>query len=235
MRPSLGGDTTSSTAVVSEGNNFPTLNRTSLNLAHHEVILGYASEINAGCVDVTIAMVSSDVVAGRPSSREELRGFMSESVPLMRNPEVPGGSSGGSVTGLQTYHACAEPAHYFQHSNFGSQPFNVFTGPLSSSHNFVQPQYGFVNQSKPFAPDPLMMTYTGPYTTASPTVSSQVSLPFAVPTYFHSHGFTQPYSVALTFSITTTPIPQQPYILPQFAQVPPQYYQGPYVDPNLPR
>lgn len=74
---------------------------------------------------------------------------MSESVPLMRNTTVPGGSRCGSVTGLQTYHAFTQPSHYFQHSSFGSQPFNVFTGPLSSPHNFGQPQNGFVNQSRP--------------------------------------------------------------------------------------
>lgn len=71
-----------------------------------------------------------------------------------------------------------------------------------------------------------MMTYT----TASPIVSSQVSLSFAVPTYLQSQMFNPPYSVAPIFATSTTPIPQQP----QFAQVTPQYYQGSYVDPNLP-
>lgn len=91
-----------------------------------------------------------------------------------------------------------------------------------------------MNRSRSIASDPLMMSYIGPYTIASATVPSHVSLPFVVPAYLHSQMHNQSYFVALTFATTTTLVPQQTYILPQFGQAPPQYYQGPYVYPHLP-
>lgn len=233
IRPSLSGDTTSSTAVVSEGNKSSNLNHTSLNLAHHEVILGYTSEINAGSVDVTTAMISSDVVVSRANSREDLRGLMSESMPQMKSKEVMGGTSGGSVNGMQTYHAFTQPTHYFQHSNFGSQPFNACTGPLHSHNNQVQPLYNHVPLSGNNPLDPFIMTYTGPYS-APASFPCHASLPFAVPAYLHSHGFNQGNSGAPIYATTTTPVQQQPYFQPLHAPAYSHGQQVPYVDLNLP-
>ncbi|KAK9941772.1 hypothetical protein M0R45_007466 [Rubus argutus] len=184
------GDTSSSTTLVPDGNRPHNLTSTALSLAHTDVILGYTSEVAMGRVDVpnSLALATTTIAEG-------VREFMPQNGNLLKNKGVIGGVSSESVNGMQTHYAqsvtgmqtyYAQPTHWGQHTSFGSQPFNAFTGPLYSQNNLMQPQNGYMNQPRLIATDPLLMTYTSPYLTTSASITSNVSLPFAVPAYLQS-------------------------------------------------
>lgn len=218
---------TSITRTSSEGMVKSNTTTFRLNLSHNEVILGVNSEMNSEIVGIIGTPVASGAIVCGERSNEVLhktdaqpkRGY--ESMKL-------------SSVNAQGFHS--QPTQYYQHTNFGSQPFNNFIGPYHAPIN-SQGYYPYhtASSSNVNYHDPFLMTYSGPYTnvpTAFHTLPTP-TLPFAVPTYLNAQATHQSTYVQPTFATTMThssnqsfghhhniPIPNQPQYNHGLAQFP---------------
>lgn len=182
-----------------------------LNLPHNEVILSLNSELkvkttvvgNAGVAATSGAMVCRDkpteMMQGRvcPQNRTSPQTRANENV----NP---------SSSGSQFYHT--SPTYYYQHTDFGSHPFNSFVGSIPYSLQ-NQDYFPYHSASGAYAKqhDPYMMTYSSPYYAVSTALPSMPTptLPFAVPTYLNAQA--QPF-VCPTFATTTMQHKTSPWV-----------------------
>ncbi|PRQ35257.1 putative succinate dehydrogenase (quinone) [Rosa chinensis] len=112
---------------------------------------------------------------------------------------------------------------YYQHSGFGSQPFNHFVGPFTApcSSGF-QSAFHLAPTTHYSDTDPFTMSYSGPYqhTPLSFPPQPQLSLPFAVPTYLNMQNpthTTPPFSTVAN----QTSLAHQHYTVPH--RPPPQF------------
>ncbi|XP_024156291.1 uncharacterized protein LOC112164308 [Rosa chinensis] len=201
----------------------------SRSLAHNEVILGFASEFENERAPATTSMNSSNA-----------SGIVTSSI---HSANVTRGEPSLSKSQPQEQH---NQTHYYQHTGFGTQPFNAFGGPY------------FGHGGGQMGPEPFTMSYSGPYSHSPvnfPNIPPQTTLPFAVPYYqgiqnstpVNSQAYFFPAHAQPTFATTTTHTPlfnnastpqqnfvplQQYPMYPQFQHVQHQHY--PVNDPNLP-
>lgn len=111
----------------------------------------------------------------------------SDGVAVGRNKEVMYGNGGVNTSGTHSHRA--SPNHYFQHTNFCTQPFNSF-GQIHTYNSQAQPHSFQSHMDHCYGHDPFVMTYSGPYSATATIVPSHVfpTLPFPVPSFLESQG-----------------------------------------------
>lgn len=215
--------TTSEAAACKSPAGFP------LNLSHSEVILGLNNVETA--VETATTVSGAIVCSDRPNEVGNIRNCSQNRV-----------NDGVNLSSVSAQFPQSQPTHYYQHTNFGSQPFNHFAGPIpyNVSSQSYHP-YHSASSSKVTQYDPYMMTYSGPYN-AMPAVFSTMptpTLPFAVPTYLNAQAAMSSSFVSPTFATSISPAQNQPGVQPQNApypynQFPHNQFHTHYADNNLP-
>lgn len=118
----------SSSTMPITGGNLPTSSINSpLNLSHHEVILGFNSEVNTTTVEVSnaIAISGAMICSGKTKEVEIMGGLNPPSSSEVLNKTY------GRTRGIQTH-----PNQYFQHTSLGhSRSLILIVGPLPSVTN----------------------------------------------------------------------------------------------------
>lgn len=120
-----------------------------LELAHHEVILGVNTEATAAMVNVTSA--------SHGSSSFDCSKIIGSTVPFV---DVNISRSFGNVRG--SGHT-SQTQNYFQHTNFGSHPFNYITGPFPATYlSANQGSIGFAPTAHVSSVEPTIPQFPSP-------------------------------------------------------------------------
>lgn len=210
VKTPVASETSSMTVTTAEGNLNLSTTRSTRDLTHTEVILGLNSAMPTELITISGAQSQANTVVDNNRKGKEVYSVSASGVVVDGNKEVLYGNGGVNTSGLHSHRV--SPNHYFQHTNFGSQPFNS-CGQIHTYNSQAQPQ-GYHSQMDHFPGyDPFMMTYSGPYSVTAANAPSHVvpTLPFAVPTFLQAQGLHPFGSAAPTMATVTTHAPYSPH------------------------